>query len=182
MARILTAELFASADLVVEAPEAWHFPWAGAEMIAEVSREQGEASALLLGRRTYDVFAASWPSRGDDVPLARQLNTMQKFAVSRSLQSPAWQNTEVVAFDDIVRLKANGEGRITVAGSITLVESLLGAGLLDELRILTHPLVLGQGRRLFDAYDGPRVELDLVDARTFERGVQLSVYRPTRRD
>lgn len=182
MARIINAGLFASADLVVEAPETWHFPFVGDEMIAEVAKDQGEASALLLGRRTYDVFASSWPNRGDDVPLARQLNTMQKFVVSRTLQSPAWQNTEVVDFDEIAQLKATGVGSINVAGSITLIESLLEAGLLDELRIFTHPLVLGAGRRLFDAYEGPRVELELAEARTLEHGVQLAVYRPTTRN
>lgn len=182
MARIITAELFASMDLVVEAPEAWHFPWVGEELIAEVGREQGEASALLLGRRTYDVFAASWPNRSDEVPLARRLNRMRKFAVSRTLESPTWQNTEVIRFDEISRLKEAGEGRITVAGSITLVESLITAGLLDELRILTHPVILGRGRRLFDTYDGPRVEWELTEARTLEHGVQLSVHRPTNRN
>lgn len=179
MTRVITAELFASLDLVVEAPEAWHFPWVGAQMLSEVAREQGDASALLLGRRTYDVFAESWPHRGDEVPLASQLNAMRKLVVSRTLESPGWQHTEVVGFDDIARLKATGEGRITVAGSITLVESLIGSGLLDELRILTHPVILGQGRRLFDEYDGPRVELELTEARTLDRGVQLTVHRPT---
>ncbi|MFC9558316.1 dihydrofolate reductase family protein [Agromyces sp. NPDC056965] len=179
MPRTITAELFASADLVVEAPEAWHFPWVGEEMLAEVAREQGEASALLLGRRTYEVFAGSWPDRGDEVPLARRLNAMPKFVVSTStLGSPAWHNTELVGFDDLAELKDRGEGRITVAGSIRLVESLIAGGLLDELRILTHPVILGEGRRLFDAYDGPRVDLELVESRTLERGVQLAVHHP----
>ena len=179
MTRTITAELFASLDLVVEAPETWHFGWVGEEMLAEVAREQGGASALLLGRRTYEAFADSWPHRGDDVPLARQLNAMPKIVVSSTLDSPTWHNTEVVGFDDIAALKESGEGRITVAGSIRLVESLIAADLLDELRILSHPVVLGRGRRLFDTYAGPRVDLELVESRTLERGVQLTVHRPS---
>jgi dihydrofolate reductase len=178
MPRTITAELFASLDLVVAAPEAWHFDWVGEEMLAEVAREQGGASALLLGRRTYEAFAGSWPHRGDDVPLARQLNSMQKVVVSSTLDSPTWHNTEVAGFDEIAALKEEGEGRITVAGSISLVESLIAADLLDELRILTHPVVLGNGRRLFDTYSGPRVNLALLESRTLERGVQLTVHRP----
>ncbi|MGH3704388.1 MAG: dihydrofolate reductase family protein [Agromyces sp.] len=179
MPRTITAELFASLDLVVEAPETWHFPWVGEEMLAEVAREQGEASALLLGRSTYEVFAGSWPDRGDEVPLARRLNTMPKLVVTSTLDSPAWHNTELVGFDDLAALKTHGEGRITVAGSIRLVESLIAGGLLDELRILTHPVILGEGRRLFDTYDGPRVDLELVESRTIERGVQLTVHHPS---
>ncbi len=182
MARTITAELFASLDLVVEAPETWHFDWVGEEMLSEVAREQGGASALLLGRRTYEVFAASWPRRGDDAPLARQLNAMPKIVVSSTVSAPTWHNTEVTRFEDVVALKESGEGRITVAGSIRLVESLIASGLLDELRILSHPVILGRGRRLFDTYDGPRVDLDLVETRTFERGVQLTIHRPTIRN
>ena len=179
MARTITAELFVSLDLVVEAPETWHFPWVGAEMLAEVKREQGEASALLLGRRTYEVFAGSWPDRGDDVPLAAQLNAMPKIVVSSTLDAPSWHNTVVAGIDELAALKASGEGRISVAGSIRLVESPIARGLLDELRLLTHPVVLGQGRRLFDTYDGPRLDLELVESRTLERGVQLTVHRPS---
>ncbi|KAF2420867.1 dihydrofolate reductase family protein [Microbacterium sp. B35-30] len=182
MARTITAELFASLDLVVEAPETWHFDWVSDEMLAEVAQEQGEASALLLGRRTYEVFAGSWPDRGDEVPLARRLNAMPKTVVSSSLHAPTWHNTEVARFGDLAAMKERGEGRITVAGSIRLVESLIAAGLLDELRILTHPAILGSGRRLFDTYTGPRVDLDLVEARTLERGVQLTIHRPTTRN
>ena len=181
MARTITAELFGSLDLVVEAPETWHFDWVGDEMLAEVGREQGEASALLLGRRTYEVFAATWPDRGDDVPLAARLNAMPKIVVSSTLDAATWHNTEVTRFDDIAALKEQGEGRITVAGSIRLVESLLAAGLLDELRILSHPVILGRGRRLFDTYAGPRADLELVESRVLERGVLLTVHRPSNR-
>jgi dihydrofolate reductase len=181
MASTFTAELFASLDLVVEAPETWHFDWVSDEMLAEVARDQGEASALLLGRRTYEVFADSWPGRGNEVPLARRLNAMPKIVVSSTLHAPTWHNTEVTGFEDLAAMKERGEGRITVAGSIRLVESLIAAGLLDELRILTHPVILGNGRRLFDTYTGPRVDLDLVQTRTLERGVQLTVHRPTTR-
>lgn len=148
-------------------------------MLAEVASEQGMASALMLGRRTYEVFADSWPHQDDEVPLARHINAMEKIVVTSTLKSPSWNNSRTIGFPQLSALKENGEGHITVAGSISLVESLIAAGMLDELRILTHPVILGRGRRLFDTYGGGRAELELNDSRTLERGVILSIYQPS---
>lgn len=84
MSRPITAELFTSVDLVVEEPQGWHFPWVGEQMLAEVAREQSTGT-LPLGRHTYAIFAASWPERGDEAPLAAQLNRMQKIVFSDTL-------------------------------------------------------------------------------------------------
>jgi dihydrofolate reductase len=180
----ITAELFASLDLVVEEPQNWHFPWVGPEMLTEVEREQ-TTDTLLLGRRTYEVFAGSWPKRSGDVPLADQLNRMKKVVVSDTIgeKDAAWSPTRVLRPNGdlagaIASLGEEYAGRLTVAGSISLVEQLLAAGLLAELRLIVHPVILGTGRRLFDGWTGGRVDLELAASTALGRGARLDVYRP----
>lgn len=187
MSRPITAELFTSVDLVVEEPQDWHFPWVDERMLAEVAREQA-TDTLLLGRHTYEVFAASWPHRSDDVPLAAQLNRMRKVVISDTLdeRDAPWANTRVIRHRGDVaaaarELGADGDGRVTVAGSVSLVEHLLAAGLLTELRLIVHPLVLGRGRRLFGTWRSGRAEFDLVESSPLGRGARLDVYRPKRK-
>jgi len=184
MSRPITAELFVSLDLVVEEPETWHFPWVDEAMLSEVAREQG-ASTLLLGRKTYDVFASSWPVRGDDVPLATQLNAMTKVVVSDRIADAeaTWAPTTVLRpggdlATAISSLDELGDGRMTVAGSVGLVEQLLALGLLTELRLIVHPLVLGTGRRLFDDWAADVLELRHTGSTPLGRGARLDVYRP----
>jgi dihydrofolate reductase len=184
MSRPISAELFVSLDLVVEEPRAWHFPWVDKLMLAEVEREQ-TTSTLLLGRTTYESFASAWPERGDDVPLARQLNEMQKVVVSDQLRDRevTWANTRVLRpsgdfASAIASLDDAGEDRITVAGSPSVVEQLLAADLLTELRLIVHPIVVGSGRRLFDGWSNRRVELEHVESSPLDRGARLDVYKP----
>jgi dihydrofolate reductase len=186
MSRPITAELFVSLDLVVDEPRDWHFPWVGEQMLAEIAREQS-TSTLLLGRRTYDSFAGpgGWPDRGDDVPLARQLNAMRKIVVSDTLSDTdaTWTGTTVLRprgdlAAAIASLDDLGGDRITIAGSTSIVEQLLALGLLTELRLIVHPLLVGAGRRLFDDWTGPRVEFDLAESTPLERGARLDVYTP----
>jgi dihydrofolate reductase len=132
----------------------------------------------LLGRVTYEGFAAAWPSR--EGPFADKLNSDRKYVVSRTLQNPAWQNTTVLsgdAVEDVTRLKQQTEGVILVAGSGTLVSTLLAADLVDELRLMVFPTILGRGRRLFpDGID--RLKLKLAETRTVgPDGVQINIYR-----
>jgi dihydrofolate reductase len=136
-----------------------------------------EAEVQLLGRVTYEGFAAAWPSR--DGPFADKLNRDPKVVVSTTLADPQWQNTTVISRDvedAISRLKAETEGVILVAGSGTLVRTLLAAGLVDELRLMVFPTILGRGRRLFpDGID--RLKLRLAESRTVgPDGVQVQVY------
>lgn len=187
MTRPLTAHLFASLDLVVEAPDTWHFPYVGGELLATVAREYDTATTLLLGRTTYDIFASSWPRRGNDVPLAERLNGMEKVVLSDSLPVANWHNTRVMsshgdAVEAIRGLRHGDGGRITIAGSIGLVEALLAAGELDELLLFVHPVVVGAGRRLFDDWKAGPIPLSLASTRTIEHGVQLlSFATPARR-
>jgi dihydrofolate reductase len=136
-----------------------------------------EAEVQLLGRVTYEGFAAAWPSR--DGPFADKLNNDPKVVVSTTLADPQWQNTTVISSDvehAIARLKDETEGVILVAGSGTLVRTLLAANLVDELRLMVFPTILGRGRRLFpDTID--RLKLTLAESRTVgPDGVQVQVY------
>jgi dihydrofolate reductase len=137
-----------------------------------------QAEVQLLGRVTYEGFAAAWPSR--EGPFAEKLNSDPKVVVSTTLTDPEWQNTTVVSADvpgQIRKLKDETEGTILVAGSGTLVRTLLEADLVDELRLMVFPTILGRGRRLFpDGID--RRRLELVESRTVGGdGVQVQIYR-----
>jgi dihydrofolate reductase len=140
-----------------------------------------DADVQLLGRLTYEGFAEAWPSR--DGPFADKLNHDPKVVVSTTLENPAWQNTTVIS-DDVVRriqkLKEDTRGSILVAGSGTLVATLLENDLVDELRLMVFPTILGRGRRLFpDGID--RLKLTLVEARQVgPDGVHVQVYERAR--
>ena len=137
-----------------------------------------EAEVQLLGRVTYEGFAAAWPSR--EGPFADKLNSDPKYVVSTTLTDPEWENTTVIS-DDVVaaisKLKDETGGDILVAGSGTLVATLLEADLVDELRLMVFPTILGRGRRLFpDGID--RLKLALAETRTVgPDGVQVQIYR-----
>jgi dihydrofolate reductase len=137
-----------------------------------------EAEVQLLGRVTYEGFAAAWPSREGE--FADKLNNDPKYVVSTTIKDPSWQNTTVISDDvvqEIAKLKQATDGVILVAGSGTLVETLLEADLIDELRLMVFPTVLGRGRRLFpDGID--RLKLKLAETRTVgPDGVQIQVYQ-----
>jgi dihydrofolate reductase len=134
------------------------------------------ADALLLGRTTYEGFAEAWPSREGD--FADKFNSMAKYVVSSTLKDPEWNNTHVLtAVDEVSGL----DGEILVNGSVQLVNALLDAGLVDELRLMFFPLVLGKGKRLFA--DGiAKTPLALAESRPVgDEGVSVAIYRPKAR-
>ena len=136
------------------------------------------ADALLLGRRTYEGFAAAWPDRTDEAGFADKFNSMPKYVVSTTLRDPAWNNSHVLDSDlpaEVDRLKNEHSGDLLVNGSITLVHALAEAKLVDEWRLMVFPVVLGKGKRLFPE-SGPKTPLKLADARTVGDGVQILVY------
>jgi dihydrofolate reductase len=179
--RKLTASFFVSLDGVVEAPESWHFPYFSDEMGAAIGRAMASSDAFLLGRRTYEEWAAFWPAQDPaQNPMADAMNATQKFVVSRSLTAAEWQNSTVLNGDlvsEVSVLKAEPGKDIAVAGSATLVRSLLQKRLLDELRLMIHPVLVGSGGRLFDQAAVP-VALELVESQTFSSGVLNLTYRP----
>jgi dihydrofolate reductase len=173
--RKIVAGLFISLDGVVEAPDKWHFPYFDEEMGAAVQAMTDGNDAMLLGRRTYEEFAAYWPTSTDD--FAGYMNGTRKYVVSNSLTTADWENSTLVTGDvaaELARIKAEPGGNLGMTGSGTLVRSLLRDGLLDTLHLLMHPILVGSGKRLFD--DGPQVPLRLTDSRTFASGVLFLTY------
>ena len=135
-----------------------------------------ESSALLLGRKTYEGFAAAWPTREGD--FADKFNTMPKFVVSATLTDPDWSNSTVIGTGDLAKLKEEQDGVILVNGSRRLVDELVAQGLVDEFRLMVFPIVLGKGLQLFGD-TGATKALELVESRPVgEEGVLVLVYRP----
>lgn len=177
--RKVNAWLFVTLDGVTEAPEDWVMP--DDDMFAAMAADYAASDALLLGRRTYETFAASWPQRGSDVPNADWMNTTRKYVASTTLQSPEWNNTTVLEGDvgrAIGALKQEDGENITVNGSATLVRSLLRDRLLDELRLFVHPVVVGSGSRLFDDRE-TRADLALTSCHAYANGVVSLTYGAT---
>jgi dihydrofolate reductase len=176
--RNLKAWLYITLDGVVEAPEKWVMP--DSEMFEEQTAGYADSDALLLGRQTYEIFAAAWPHRGSEVPNADWMNNTQKYVASKTLESPEWQNTTVLGGDAreaVARLKEEHGGTITLNGSTTLLRSLLDAELVDELRLLLHPFALGSGHRLFDNVED-RISLKLTECHPYDNGVVSLTYQP----
>src|SRR3954454_7026656 len=143
MRKIITS-LFVSLDGVAEAPDTWHFPYFNDEMGNAVGAAMANCDAMLLGRVQYQQFAAYWPTSQDE--MADIMNNQKKYVVTNTLTEATWNNTEIISGDvlDRIRTLKSAEGKdIGVTGSLTLVGSLLTAGLLDELQLFVHPIVLG---------------------------------------
>jgi dihydrofolate reductase len=162
--------------------------WAGPLFDDEAATFLGEvyqrADAFLLGRWTYEVFAGSWGLMEDsDNPIAAALNSRPKYVASTTLTDPQWADTTVLSGDlaaAVGELKAKPGGELQVHGGGTLIRWLLDNHLVDEITLLTYPVIIGQGTRLFPA-TGPDTALELVDSRATPSGVTLQVYRPTGR-
>jgi dihydrofolate reductase len=179
--RKVVAGLFISLDGVVEAPGEWHFPYFDDNMGQAVGAQMSASDAMLLGRVTYEEFAAYWPVQGaeGDAELAEFMNGTPKYVVSNTLKSADWQNSTLINGDvnaAIAALKEQPGKDIGITGSPTLVRTLLRDGLLDELRLLVHPIVVGRGKRLFpDGFD--QIGLQLTDSQTFPTGVLYLTYK-----
>ncbi|MEV4182037.1 dihydrofolate reductase family protein [Streptosporangium canum] len=177
--RKIAAGLFVSLDGVTESPEKWHFTYFSDEMGAAVGEQMAAADTMLLGRRTYEEFAGYWPSQaGTGNQLADQMNDTPKLVVSTTLDTVEWQNSTLIkdnVVEELTKLKEQPGKDISITGSATLVRSLLRAGVLDELRLLVHPIVVGSGKRLFED-GGDQVPLKLIDSQTFSTGVLYLTY------
>jgi dihydrofolate reductase len=183
--RKLVANLFISLDGVVEEPGNWHFPYFNDEMGAAVDSVLSSADTMLLGRKTYDDHAGAWPEReaagGEDAEFAKLLGDARKIVVSRQQLELTWRNSERLEGDlveAVTALKSEpGDGNIAISGSISVVRQLLAAGLLDELRLLVHPIAVRKGMRLFDEGEPP-IPLKLLSSEAFSTGVLSLVYGP----
>ena len=179
MRRLVVTE-FMSLDGVVENP-AWTFPYWNDEIARFKGEETAASDALLLGRVTYEGFAAAWPESDDEG--ADYFNNVRKYVVSETLEGPLeWNNSTLVKGDldeEITDLKRQDGEDITVHGSATLAQTLMRHDLVDRYRLLVYPLVVGEGKRLFEA--GIPATLKLVESRSFGSGVVALVYEPDRR-
>lgn len=182
--RKIVATKSVSLDGVMESPEEWSPAYSTQELEEANATGMASSDALLLGRVTYEELVAFWPTQPDDNPIAKFINNVPKYVVSTTLEDVEWNNSTLIAEnvkDKIDELKQQeGEG-IGIVGSGTLVCSLLDYGLLDELVLMVHPLILGNGKRLFEE-GGERNALNLVDSKTFNTGVISLTYEPAETD
>jgi dihydrofolate reductase len=188
MGRIVVTE-FVSLDGVVEDPGGsedfkyggWSFEIERGEEGDKFKLDEAlDADALLLGRITYEGFAAAWPSREGE--FADKFNSMPKYVVSSTLEDPEWNNTTVLkgdVADEVSKLKQEQDGDIVVHGSARLVQALVDRDLVDELRLMVFPLILGSGKRLFGETSDKK-RLRLADSKTVGDGVAILVYEPAR--
>jgi dihydrofolate reductase len=163
----------------------WAIPLLDTEAGDHINEVYGGAAAFLFGRRTYEIFAGSWGAMIDPStsPIAAALNSRPKYVVSTSLTDPQWAGTTVLSGDiaaAVGDLKAQQDGELLVPGSGALVRWLLANNLVDQLDLLTYPVVVGQGTRLFPD-TGPDTALELVTSRTTSRGITIQTYRPAGR-
>jgi dihydrofolate reductase len=186
MGKIVITE-FVSLDGVMEAPgggegfkyDGWTFEIdRGDEGNRFKLDETMNSAALLLGRRTYEGFAAAWPEREGE--FADKFNTMPKYVVSSTLKDPEWTNTTVLDGDlaeAVTKLRQDVDGDIVVAGSAQLAQALIDDDLVDELRLMVFPVVLGQGKRLYGATSDKK-SMKLVDSKVVGDGVAIMIYQP----
>jgi dihydrofolate reductase len=182
MRRIVVSE-FLSLDGVMEDPGGaegfahggWSFRFPDPAGMSYKLEEVRGHDALLLGRRTYEGFAAAWPSMSDEVGFADKMNSMPKFVVSTTLTELSWNNSTLIAPEAIAELKLGPGGDILVFGSASIVALLAEQGLIDEYRLMVFPIVLGSGRRLFAPSPQPTT-LRLEDCTQLESGTLILTY------
>jgi dihydrofolate reductase len=159
----------------------WAVPYFDSVMGRLAGEGIAEGGALLLGRRTYEFFASFWPHQTEENPFTAVMNDFQKYVASTTLEEPlSWKNSTLLkgeAGEAVARLKEEEGKDLVVLGSGELIQSLMRRGLVDEYRLLIHPLVLGSGRRLFPE-GGVSAALRLVDTVTTTTGVVIATYRP----
>jgi dihydrofolate reductase len=171
--RKIKSYFFISLDGVVESPDKWHFPYLDDEMGGVVGAGFATTDAMLMGRVLYDEWAAYWPDHADQ-PFGDVMNSTKKYVVSNSLQTAEWQNSEIISGDvtqELTDIKAQDGGDIAMSGSATTARWLLREGLLDELNLLVHPIVVGDGMARLFPPDEPTIPLELVSAQTLKSGV-----------
>jgi dihydrofolate reductase len=178
--RKLIVTEFISIDGVVGEPHEWHFPFWSDEMGAYKQKEVFSHDGLVLGRNTYDGFAAAWPAYEDEDGFADRMNGMPKYVVSTTLTDPAWNNTSVIQGDVVAALndlKAQEGQDLMIAGSVSLINSLVERGVIDEYRLMVHPVVVGKGLRMWQDRETP-ASFGLASVEHLPNGVMVVTYVP----
>lgn len=177
--RKLVATEFVSLDGVMEAPETWSGSFFDEGVGKFKNDEVFATDALLLGRVTYEAFAAAWPGRDDEDGFADRFNSIPKHVATTTLNDLEWNNSKRIEgdlFEGVAALKEESGQDIVIHGSAQLVNSLMEQGLIDEYRLMMFPIVVGKGKRLFE--HGKTAEMKLVDTKTFDSGVAVLTYAP----
>jgi dihydrofolate reductase len=183
MRRIITSA-YMSLDGVVQRPELWTFDYRSDDAARFAHEQLFSSDALLMGRHTYEIFAAHWPTVSDDEGFADRMNSLPKYVVSDTLTAPTWNATTVLARadapDQLHKLKQQSGQDILQYGYGPLTATLLREGLLDELRIWLHPLLVGTGDpEALLAHPGAKARLALVDVTRYDSDLLILRYRPT---
>ncbi|GAC1378200.1 MAG: dihydrofolate reductase family protein [Ktedonobacteraceae bacterium] len=182
MRKIVVSE-YVTLDGVMEDPGGggWSFPFWNEEAAKYKFDELFASDALLLGRVTYEGFAKAWPAMKDELGFADRMNSLPKYVVSTTLSEGTWNNTRVIkeyVVEEIAALKQQPGLDILVGGSAELVHTLMRHGLVDEYKLMIHPIVVGKGKRLFkDGID--RRIMKLAETKSFSSGIVILIYRPT---
>ncbi|MGH3459476.1 dihydrofolate reductase family protein [Aeromicrobium sp.] len=182
MRRLLLTENI-TADGRIEMLDEWFDPSPDGtiqDWLGQVQLRGASSDAILLGRQTFEDFRGHWPQHTDE-PAGAYLDPVQKYVVSSSMTDPQWRNSTVLSgdpVDEVQRLKDGDGGDIVLTGSITLAHAVLGAGLVDEIRLLVHPAVQGRGKALVDE-GGSLPDLELLESKSFRSGVALLRYAVT---
>lgn len=191
MRKIIVSE-FLTLDGIMEDPGGaegfehggWSFQYVNEEYFKYKLDEIFSCDALLLGRTTYQGFADAWPSRTDENGFADRMNNLPKYVVTTTLENLEWNNSQFIKgniAEEVIQLKQQPGKDILVVGSCQLMHTLLQHDLIDELRLMIHPIVLGNGKRLFK--EGlTRKGLRLVESKAFDTGVVVLTYEPVKRD
>ena len=190
--RKLIASTFVSLDGILQAPGGpdedpanfphggWVFPFFDEDTDISGAGFDGKDRELVLGRKTYEIFEAYWPYQAKDDPTARTLNAAKKHVATRTLKSLEWNNSSALKGDVVAaikKMKATPGQNLQIIGSGNLIQTLQGAGLIDEYNVWTFPVVLGRGKRLFEAGARPSA-LRLVESKVSKKGVVMSRYVP----
>jgi dihydrofolate reductase len=179
MPRMVVASTYITLDGFIDEPGKWSFPFWSVEAAEFKAKELIASDALLLGRITYEGFAAAWPTMEGTGEFGGKMNSMPKYVASRTLETATWNATIIKGdvADAVRRLKAEDGGDLLIGGSGRLIDFLTGHDLIDEYRLMIHPIVLGDGaKRLFA--NVPRRRLTLVDSATFPNGIVVNTYHP----
>lgn len=179
MRKVIVTE-FMSLDGVIQDPQNWSFPYWTEEIGNFKHAELFASDAQLLGRVTYEGFAAAWPERTDEAGFADRINSLPKYVVTTTLKKAEWNNSHIIkdnVADAIAKLKQQDGQDILVHGSPTLLKTLVKHDLVDQYNLLVYPIVLGEGLRLFD--EGTKTKLKLVETKTYSSGVVGLIYHPT---
>lgn len=181
--RNLIVSEFLTLDGIMEAPDEWSFQFFSEEQQAYKHDELFASGALVLGRTTYESFAEAWPDRTDETGFADRMNSLPKYVVSTSLEEAEWSNSTIIDGDvaeEVAELKKEDGQDILVNGSGELVDALVEHDLVDEYRLMVHPVVQGSGKRLFAGANEPTT-MRLVDTEAFSSGVVVLTYEPSKR-